>query len=368
MQTTTRNRRSTLPHDRTRPTALALPLACLAAALLSSGCISATMAQLAAARAQTSAAQAGLDRQQHAMNRGEQKAKEMFAAAKEAQKAREAKARKRVEERAQARIAQLESQPVAKVAVESILAGMVAIPDESYKMGRTEVTQAQWEAIMGANPSKYKGADLPVEKVSWNDCQVFLIVLNSLPAVKESGLVFRLPFSAEWEYACRAGADEWPKGKIKDPDVYCLLADGTEITEDEMDRVAWCGEPYDPASAMTHPVGQKEPNAYGLFDMLGTVDEWIQEKWGDVDSTVKSTYEEEKGGSMGALAALSDDEDAMETVEGAVEMTVKMYNKRVGRGGCSFMGADNLHGWTPDEPSQTQFWRGFRLCASEKAE
>ena len=149
----------------------------------------------------------------------------------------------------------------AKAAAEAILSGMVQIPGKDYKMGKTEVTQAQWEAVMGENPSRFKGSDNPVEQVSWDDCQQFLSVLNSIPAVQESGLTFRLPTEEEWEYACCAGATG----------VYCKLANGTEITKDTLGQVAWF---EDNASSKTHPVGQKEPNAFGLYDMHGNVWEW----------------------------------------------------------------------------------------------
>ena len=128
--------------------------------------------------------------------------------------------------------------------------------------GKTEVTQAQWETVMGGNPSMYKNPDNPVECVSWKDCQEFLRKLNALPAVEQSGLTFRLPTEEEWEYACRAGAT----GE------YCILADGTEITKDTLDRVAWF---EDNSDGMTHPVGQMQPNAFGLYDMHGNVCEWI---------------------------------------------------------------------------------------------
>ena len=127
--------------------------------------------------------------------------------------------------------------------------------------GKTEVTQAQWEAVMGANPSEFKGANNPVENVSWDDCQEFLRRLNALPSVKADGLTFRLPTAEEWEYASRAGAT----GR------FCKLADGTEITMDTLGQVAWFGDNSD---GKTHPVGQKEPNAFGLYDMHGNVWEW----------------------------------------------------------------------------------------------
>ena len=142
---------------------------------------------------------------------------------------------------------------------------MVRIPGKDYWMGKFPVTQAQWEAVTGENPSRFKDADRPVECVSWNDCQTFLETLNAQPAAKASGLVFRLPEEAEWQYACRAGATEyWTSA-------YCKLADGTEITEETLDEVAWFDKNSD---EMTHPVGQKKPNAFGLYDMYGNVWEW----------------------------------------------------------------------------------------------
>lgn len=131
-----------------------------------------------------------------------------------------------------------------------------------------EVTQDLWEAVMGGNPAESKGAGRPVENVSWNDCQKFLEKLNSLPMVKESGLTYRLPTEEEWEYACRAGSEG----------DYCKLADGTVITKEMLGRVAW----YDGNRAdVMHPVGEKEPNAFGLYDVHGNVWEWTATVDGD---------------------------------------------------------------------------------------
>jgi len=180
--------------------------------------------------------------------------------------------------------------------VERLVANMVPIPGRDYRMGKYEVTQAQWEAVMGENPSYFKGADHPVENVSWDDCQAFLEKLNPHPAARASGLVFRLPTEEEWETACRAGSTN----------AYCRLADGTEITEATLGRVAWFDEnlstrprwlarslafaerlvdrvhEVDWSETESHkPVGRKEPNAWGLHDLHGNVWEWTETAVGE---------------------------------------------------------------------------------------
>ena len=180
--------------------------------------------------------------------------------------------------------------------VERLVAEMVQIPGRDYRMGKYEVTQAQWEAVMGENPSRHKGADHPVENVSWDDCQAFLEKLNAHPAARASGLVFRLPTEEEWETACRAGSTN----------AYCRLADGTEITEATLGRVAWFDEnlstrprwlsrflafaeglvdrvrEVDWGETESHkPVGRKEPNAWGLYDLHGNVWEWTETAVGE---------------------------------------------------------------------------------------
>ena len=180
--------------------------------------------------------------------------------------------------------------------VERLVAEMVQIPGRDFRMGKYEVTQAQWEAVMGENPSDFKGADHPVECVSWDDCQAFLEKLNAHPAARASGLVFRLPTEEEWETACRAGSTN----------DYCRLADGTEITEATLGRVAWYVDngstrprwlsrflafaerlvdrvhEVDWSEKVSHrSVGRKEPNAWGLHDMHGNVWEWTETAFGE---------------------------------------------------------------------------------------
>ena len=134
-----------------------------------------------------------------------------------------------------------------------------------YFMGETEVTQALWVAVMGNNPSNRQGDNLPVEQVSWDDCQEFITKLNTL-----TGQTFRLPTEAEWEYAARGGSKS--QG---------YKYSGSNIIED----VAWyTGN----SSSKTHDVGTKQPNELGLYDMSGNVWEWCQDWFDDYSSNAQT--------------------------------------------------------------------------------
>ena len=127
----------------------------------------------------------------------------------------------------------------------------------SYYIGETEVTQALWQAVMGSNPSWFEGDELPVEKVSWNDCQTFISKLNAL-----TGKRFRLPTEAEWEFAARGGNQSR----------HTPYSGSSRI-----DDVAWY---YGNSDIKTHPVKTKQPNEFGIYDMTGNVWELCQDWYG----------------------------------------------------------------------------------------
>lgn len=169
-----------------------------------------------------------------------------------------------------------------------------------FYIGTLEVTQAQWVAVMGSNPSKFQDRGRPVENVSWTDCQAFCAKLSA-----KTGRVVVLPTEAQWEYACRGGTPtRWFFGD----------------TPENLRRFAWYGEN---AESTTHPGGTKTPNPWGLFDVYGNVWEWCADwyqnpypagevtdptgpgsgdarvtrggAWGDDDAQVRSAYRNSMG-------------------------------------------------------------------------
>ncbi|MBQ8760734.1 MAG: PEGA domain-containing protein [Bacteroidales bacterium] len=147
-----------------------------------------------------------------------------------------------------------------------------------YYIGETEVTQELWEAVMGSNPSSFKGSQRPVESVSWNDCQEFVKKLNQL-----TGKNFRLPTEAEWEYAARGG------NKSK----------GYKYSgSNSIGNVAWY---TNNSSSRTHDVKTKQANELGIYDMSGNVWEWCQDWYGDYSSSSQTNPTGPSSGSYRVL-------------------------------------------------------------------
>ena len=152
-----------------------------------------------------------------------------------------------------------------------------------YYIGKYEVTQALWKTVMGNKPSRFKGDNLPVEKVSWNDCQKFISKLNAM-----TGKQFRLPTEAEWEYAAQGAKSS-----------NCNPYSGDSFS----DNVAWF---YPKAEYKTHTVGTKQPNELGVYDMSGNVWEWCQDWYESYSSSPQTnpigaglkTYRMCRGGSF----------------------------------------------------------------------
>jgi formylglycine-generating enzyme required for sulfatase activity len=144
-----------------------------------------------------------------------------------------------------------------------------------FYMGKYSVTQAQWEVVMGNNPSNFKGIDRPVEQVSWDDCQEFIKRLNATGKG-----TFRLPTEAEWEYACRAGSSG----------IFCFGDD-----ESQAGDYAWYSAN---SGSQTQPVCNKKPNAWDLHDMHGNVWEWCQDWYDDYSADSVTDPQGPLSGSM----------------------------------------------------------------------
>ena len=151
---------------------------------------------------------------------------------------------------------------------------------QPFYVGKFDVTQEQYQQVMGTNPSYFKGKDNPVEQVSWDDAQAFCKKLSEQTTDR-----VRLPTEAEWEYSCRAGT----KTTYYSGD-----------TDKDLDRVAWYGAN---SKSTTHPVGQKESNFFGLYDMHGNVWQWCQD-WYSENYYGKSEAENPQGPAQGAVRLL----------------------------------------------------------------
>ena len=150
-----------------------------------------------------------------------------------------------------------------------------------FYLGKTEVTQKQWEDVTGSNPAKFQCADCPVERVSWNNAQEFIKKLN-----EKTGMNYRLPTEAEWEYAARSGGlkEQWA---------------GTN-DEEKIGEYTWYGYT---ANGRTHAVAGKTPNAIGLYDMMGNVWEWCSDRY-DKEYYKTSPSKDPQGPSYGKTRVL----------------------------------------------------------------
>jgi formylglycine-generating enzyme required for sulfatase activity len=158
---------------------------------------------------------------------------------------------------------------------------------QGFWMGQTQVTQAQWKAVMGNNPSRFKGESRPLECVTWHGAQEFISKINASFGLPD-GMRMTLPTEAQWEYAARAGETGPYSGGI-------------------LDEVAWYAEN---SSDVTHPVGTKKPNAWGLHDVHGNMCEWCADFYGwelkggiDPQGVTSGAGRVRRGGSWGSVAS-----------------------------------------------------------------
>ena len=157
---------------------------------------------------------------------------------------------------------------------------------KAFEMGKSEVTGKQWQAVMGSDPSAFKGENLPVEQVTFAQVQEFLNKLNA----RGDGFAYRLPTEAEWEYAARSGTTDQYAGSLHDMAWYNdgqAAARGSGAFQNE-------NSPVGLLIPETHPVATKSPNAWGIYDMRGNVAEWVQDFY-DTDYYSSSPAADPKG-------------------------------------------------------------------------
>ena len=168
------------------------------------------------------------------------------------------------------------------------------IISKPFYISKYEITQQQYKAVMGNNPSEFKGDNLPVEQVSWYDALNFCNALSQseglTPCYTINGTkvtsdfeanAYRLPTEAEWEYAAKAGTKtDFYSGK--------LTYSGNSPIDPNLDKIAWYSAN---SSNTTHPVGQKTPNAFGLYDMSGNVWEWCWDRYAEYPSKETKDYQ-----------------------------------------------------------------------------
>jgi formylglycine-generating enzyme required for sulfatase activity len=186
-----------------------------------------------------------------------------------------------------------------------------------FWLGRHEVTQNEYEQVVGSNPSYFKGGDRPVEQVNWDEASAYALQLGH-----KSGKLMRLPSEAEWEYACRA------EGRHE---TYCGPGQVSDL--------AWFGSN---SNTQTHAVGQKLANAWGVYDMSGNVWEWVQDCW-HADYTGAPT-------------------------DGSAWVGNGTCGQRVFRGGGWFDSIPFLHAAYRNkyEPASRFFYLGFRLVLTQE--
>jgi formylglycine-generating enzyme required for sulfatase activity len=212
---------------------------------------------------------------------------------------------------------------------------------KSFYMGKYEITQSQWKTVMGTDPSNFKGDNLPIEQVSWYEAVEFCNKLSEKDGLTKcytindydvtcnwSAKGWRLPTEAEWEYTCKAGTtNDFYSGSLTNE--YTISLDSN------LDKIGWY---YDNSSDQTHPVGQKQANAFGLFDMSGNVYEWCWDRYSSTYYT-NTTVTDPTGSSEGSLRLL--------------------------RGGCWYYGADFCRGAHrfSFQPDYRDKGMGFRIVS-----